>query len=218
MGVLVSFLNSTSENQPDDTVPSTSAPVAGPQSSPTMHLDLPPPMFGPLSATNPSPTPRFDDPFPSPLQSPAAELYFTAPSTPITSPSVEAPPPTAPAQVIDSESVSFPALHITIPDKPLYSTEHVNNELIIEEAFPTAAIPIDMALDDEGLNALEKIYLFARSEQSYHREYIVHALPSFLELVTPQEAVEYVLPLLSYLAVDQGKQFTFAALATYSST
>lgn len=200
MGVLVSLLRSTAENQADD---SSSAAVPGRASTSNFHLPMPPPMFGPISSMTGSPTPRFNDPFPSPLDSPAAELYFTAPSTPIASPFTEAPPPTVPVEVVDTPP-PLPALHITIPDKPLVSAEHVDNELIIEEAFPTGEIPVDMALDEEGLNALEKIYLFARSEQSYHREYIVHALPSFLEQVTPQEAVEYVLPLLSYLAVDQG--------------
>lgn len=38
----------------------------------------------------------------------------------------------------------------------------------------------------------------------WHRVFISHALPSFLAQVTPLEAVEYVLPLLPSLAMDEG--------------
>ncbi|KAF8894561.1 armadillo-type protein [Infundibulicybe gibba] len=69
-----------------------------------------------------------------------------------------------------------------------------------------------MALDDDGLSTLEKIYLFSQSKASFHRIYIAHALPSFLDHVSPQEAIEYVLPLLSGLAMDQD-EFVKEALA-----
>jgi hypothetical protein len=36
------------------------------------------------------------------------------------------------------------------------------------------------------------------------RVFIMHELPSFLEQISPSEAVEYVLPLLSGLAMDPG--------------
>jgi len=36
------------------------------------------------------------------------------------------------------------------------------------------------------------------------RVFISHALPAFLAQVSPLEAVEYVLPLLPSLAVDEG--------------
>lgn len=40
-----------------------------------------------------------------------------------------------------------------------------------------------------------------------HRVFISHALPSFLAQVAPLEAVEYVLPLLPSLAMDEGACF-----------
>ena len=73
--------------------------------------------------------------------------------------------------------------------------------------------------DTEGYSALEKIYLFSRSQASFHRVFIAHALPRYLlgggtsaaevsseviEQITPSEAVEYVLPLLNGLAMDEG--------------
>ncbi|OSX65087.1 hypothetical protein POSPLADRAFT_1167264 [Postia placenta MAD-698-R-SB12] len=59
--------------------------------------------------------------------------------------------------------------------------------------------------DADGLSALEKIYLFSRSHAGFHRVFIVHALPRYLDVdhVTPAEAVEYVLPLLNGLALDE---------------
>ncbi|KZT26298.1 ARM repeat-containing protein [Neolentinus lepideus HHB14362 ss-1] len=77
-----------------------------------------------------------------------------------------------------------------------------------ERAPPPDAIPNpeegqDLAFDDESLSTLEKIYLLARSKASFHRIYIAHQLTSYLPDVTPGEAVEYVLPLLSGLAMDE---------------
>ncbi|KAI0082750.1 ARM repeat-containing protein [Panus rudis PR-1116 ss-1] len=80
--------------------------------------------------------------------------------------------------------------------------------------------------ESEGLSALEKIYLFSRSSMSFHRAYIAKALAGFLrgnteengtatdtssntshestgDRITPEEAVEYVLPLLNGLAMDE---------------
>ncbi|EIN07478.1 ARM repeat-containing protein [Punctularia strigosozonata HHB-11173 SS5] len=57
--------------------------------------------------------------------------------------------------------------------------------------------------DDDTLNTLEKIWLFSRSEATFHRVFIVHSLPDFLDDVTPTEAVDYVLPLVSSLAMDE---------------
>jgi serine/threonine-protein phosphatase 4 regulatory subunit 1 len=125
-------------------------------------------------------------------------MYHTAPSTPITSPLIEVPSHSAAVQRTNDPPT--PGLHITIP----VVSDQANSDLQFEDAFPTAEIPVDL-FDDEGLSALEKIYLFARSESVFHRLYIVHALPSFLEQVTPQEAIGYVLPLVPGLARDDGK-------------
>ena len=81
------------------------------------------------------------------------------------------------------------------PDPPIHT----------DDPFPVVMdVALDLALDDEGLTTLEKIYLYSRSRAAFHRVFIAHALPAYLTHVTPQEAVEYVLPLLSGLAMDDG--------------
>ena len=82
--------------------------------------------------------------------------------------------------------------------------------------------------DTEGCSALEKIYLFSRSRASFHRVFIAHALPQYLqgaetsiselpsqeivEQITPAEAVEYVFPLLNSLAMDEGTSSILTAV------
>ncbi|KAI0724058.1 hypothetical protein C8T65DRAFT_93958 [Cerioporus squamosus] len=84
---------------------------------------------------------------------------------------------------------------------------------------PSDGVHVDLTeFDTEGYSALEKIYLFSRSPASFHRVFIAHALPRYLlgagipvaevsseviEQITPSEAVEYVLPLLNGLAMDE---------------
>lgn len=84
----------------------------------------------------------------------------------------------------------------------------------------------DLCFDDEGLSALEKIYLFARSTAAFHRYvrtpsektgyvmgdniclcrvFISRSLLTFLPDVPPGEAVEYVIPLMNGLAMDEGR-------------
>ncbi len=105
--------------------------------------------------------------------------------------------------------------------------------------------------DSDGLSTLEKIYLFSRSRAGFQRVFIAHALPGFLrstfrssdssphssdaghpeagpsqdyveaDEITPAEAVEYVLPLLNGLAMDEGTFFSrlshvFTCRLTYS--
>ncbi|KAG7092360.1 hypothetical protein E1B28_008719 [Marasmius oreades] len=60
-----------------------------------------------------------------------------------------------------------------------------------------------MFFDDESLSTLERIYLYSRSKASYHRVFIANVLPDWLQQITPHEAVEYVLPLLNTLAMDE---------------
>ncbi|OAV91105.1 hypothetical protein PTTG_07899 [Puccinia triticina 1-1 BBBD Race 1] len=56
--------------------------------------------------------------------------------------------------------------------------------------------------EDDRLSTMEKIFLFANSENAYHRIIVSQRLPELLEEVDISEAVEYVLPLLSGLAQD----------------
>ena len=80
----------------------------------------------------------------------------------------------------------------------------------------------DMFFDDDGLSALEKIYLYSRSSASFHRWtvkvflltsfwpifleriFIARSLPVFLPDVSPSDAVEYVIPLINGLGMDDG--------------
>ncbi|KAJ7740714.1 armadillo-type protein [Mycena maculata] len=128
------------------------------------------------------------------LYSPPLEMYHTAPSSPIASPLIEVPSYAA-ARASESSQAN---LLLSIPP--------------LEDAFPTGEIPIEL-VDDDGLSALEKIYLFARSQSVFHRLYIVHALPAFLQQVTPQEAIEYVLPLVPGLAMDEDEKVKEALVA-----
>ncbi|VDB82721.1 unnamed protein product [Peniophora sp. CBMAI 1063] len=59
------------------------------------------------------------------------------------------------------------------------------------------------AFDAENLSPLERIYLFSQSNAQFHRAYIARALPSILPSVDALDAAEYVLPLLSGLAMDE---------------
>lgn len=86
--------------------------------------------------------------------------------------------------------------------------------------------------DTEGYSALEKIYLFSRSRVGFHRVFITKSLGMFLQeevgsigsssssettqegegqdsapvdTISPDDAVQYVLPLLNGLAMDEGK-------------
>lgn len=163
------------------------------------HIPLPPPpsfpSFGLVATPDDGASPylQFHTAPSSPFSdlasphSPALAFY-----TPPTSPRTDQPAPV--------RSTTPPVLQITIPQGP--PLQPVPDPT--DDPFPTADIPIDLALDDEGLSTLEKTYLFSRSKAIFHRVFIAHALPSFLEQVSPQEAIEYVLPLLSGLAMDEG--------------
>ena len=105
------------------------------------------------------------------------------------------------------------------------STAALANEAVLNLDFDE--------FDLEGLSTLEKIYLFSRSRAGFQRVFIAHALPGFLQSgfsrhdstanpsptdsgtlnepvaevdeIAPAEAVEYVLPLLNGLAMDDGE-------------
>lgn len=174
-----------------------------PQPPPPNHLSLAAPqVLGALvPSPRPSPPPR-DNPFDSPPSSPPLPFY-TAPSTPLTSPQAEDPPLDPPP--LSLQLVSEAATRLR---DGFRSASPAPSPGEIETIFPVDAHPgpestLDFTLDDEGLSTLEKIYLFSRSRSAHHRVFISHALPSFLAQVTPLEAVEYVLPLLPSLAMDE---------------
>ncbi|KAJ3987159.1 armadillo-type protein [Lentinula detonsa] len=148
------------------------------------HITMPPSPFSNINMSyTPSPSHRLDDPFESPMFSPL--VFYTAPSTPI----ADSPASQAPAQ-LQGQAPNSP---------PLTPVTHI----AISHSFPEPTEPPDDAtLDDEGLSTLERIYLYSRSKSSFHRVFIASALPELLEQVTPREAIEYVLPLLNTLAMD----------------
>ncbi|KAL4265941.1 ARM repeat-containing protein [Pleurotus pulmonarius] len=185
--------------------PSSSSDTAGaphsssPSSSTTVppsYIQLPPPPCFSSFAFSQSPSHPSPDPFDRTPTSPS--IYYTAPSSPY----AESPANSEPSSPLKSPGSPppLPGLHITIPSGPLPRSP--NYEPLQSEAFPTTDVSIDIALDDEGLSPLEKIYLFSRNNDPFHRVFIIHAMPSFLEQVTPLEADEYVLPLLRGLATD----------------
>ncbi|KAI6131802.1 armadillo-type protein [Pisolithus croceorrhizus] len=170
---------------------------------PPNHINLTAPQV--LGAFVSSPSVR-DNPFESPPSSPPLPFY-TAPSTPLTSPQAEDPPLNSPALSLQqppsgatNRFTSPPHTNPLLP--PLTPPVELETDPLVE-AYPVFDTATDFALDDEGLSTLEKIYLFSRSRSAHHRVFISHALPSFLAHVTPLEAVEYVLPLLPSLAMDE---------------
>lgn len=144
-----------------------------------------------------SPSPG-ENPLDSPPLSPTLSFH-TAPSTPVTSPQGEDPPPDPPPLPIFVTSRPPSPPLINLPSIASVEIETIPPP----EALSSPDFALDFTLDDEGLSTLEKIYLFSRSRSAHHRVFISHALPAFLAQVSPIEAVEYVLPLLPSLSVDE---------------
>lgn len=189
------------------------------------HINLIAPQALSAFAPSPHPSPSLrDNPFDSPPSSPPLPFY-TAPSTPVTSPQREDPPSDTPSASIQQVAASAPPSSPppTARLLPSQSSSCGIETIPPADAFVASDLALDFTLDDEGLSTLEKIYLFSRSRSAHHRYaqrqplsrfvqvligitsvFISHALPSFLANVTPLEAAEYVLPLLPSLAMDEG--------------
>lgn len=76
-----------------------------------------------------------------------------------------------------------------------------------EDTFPAATPQSEIPLvDQEDLSPLERIYCFSISKATFHRVYIAENLPQLMDEVDASDAVVYVLPLLSGLAMDQDDQ------------
>jgi len=71
------------------------------------------------------------------------------------------------------------------------------------DVLPTGDLQMDITFDDEGLNALERIFLLSQSDFGFHRAYVARVVGDLLEDVDPCESVEYVLPLLSGYSMDE---------------
>ncbi|KAH0827082.1 hypothetical protein J3R83DRAFT_4768 [Lanmaoa asiatica] len=198
---LVQFQHSTSALEDPPNPPASPRPTAAPS-----HINLiaPPALCAFVPSPHPSPSPR-DNPLDSPTSSPPLPFY-TAPSTPLTSPQQEDPPQDAPSASIQQVAASAAPSSPPPPNPRLQPPQPSSCDI---ETIPSADalvasdLALDFTLDDEGLSTLEKIYLFSRSRSAHHRVFISHALPSFLANVSPLEAAEYVLPLLPSLAMDE---------------
>ncbi|EJD05837.1 ARM repeat-containing protein [Fomitiporia mediterranea MF3/22] len=109
------------------------------------------------------------------------------------------------AQITRSSSPPPPPMPNLRIDVAAANDPTMDHEMVDASFVSTAAVPDpsdDLCFDDDGLSALEKIYLFARSVASFHRVFISRSLPLFLPEVPPCEAVEYVIPLMNGLAMD----------------
>jgi serine/threonine-protein phosphatase 4 regulatory subunit 1 len=185
MGVIVSHLDpkttqpkmqsrtqtgTSTDNDPTSSLPKTPPSSSGVGSRPThINLSSQPQIFGTL-ALSPSSSPSRENPFERPLLSPALTFY-TAPSTPLTSPQLEAFPPNQPVS-------PPPEVVLFVPPPPAPPTEtrasppvpNSDIEPAHDEAFPNLdQVPVDPFIDDEGLSSLEKIYLYSRSQSTFHR-------------------------------------------------
>lgn len=166
---LVQFQHSTPAPDDPPNPPASPRPAAAPS-----HINLISPEV--LCAFVPSPRPSpppcdFED---SPTSSPPLPFY-TAPSTPLTSPQQEDPPQDAPSASIQQVAAAVappsppptnPRLQPSLPSMP----SPCDIEMIPPvDAFVASDLALDFTLDDEGLSTLEKIYLFSRSRSAHHR-------------------------------------------------
>ncbi|PVG03265.1 ARM repeat-containing protein [Serendipita vermifera] len=94
-----------------------------------------------------------------------------------------------------------PLLQIVVPEREMEITDDVvmvdHQMAQMDDEHQQA-----MILDDEGLTPLERIYLYSRSNFTFHRIYISKQLPFLIREVSPAEAVDYVCPLLNGLGTD----------------
>lgn len=167
---LVSFQHSTPA--PDDPP----NPLASPRpAAAPSHINLISAEALCAFAPSPHPSPFLcDNPFDSPTSSPPLPFY-TAPSTPITSPQQEDPPLDAPSTSIQQVAAAAappsppptnPRLQPSLPSLP----SPCDIETIPPaDALVASDLALDFTLDDEGLSTLEKIYLFSRSRSAHHR-------------------------------------------------
>lgn len=216
MGNAVSLVHIQHSTPAPEDPPHQSAPPRSAAAPSHISLIAPHALCAFAPSPHPSPSLR-DNPFDSPPSSPPLPFY-TAPSTPVTSPQQEDPPLDAP-----SASLQQLAAPQSPPPNPRLPPSCDIETIPPADAFVASDLALDFTLDDEGLSTLEKIYLFSRSRSAHHRYvittmstscktssrrycsiFISHALPSFLANVTPPEAAEYVLPLLPSLAMDEG--------------
>jgi len=103
------------------------------------------------------------------------------------------------APPIAEDQHSDTAVDLTDPPSSEGGTVNIVDE---GDVLPTGELQMDITFDDEGLNALERIFLLSQSDFGFHRAYVARVVGDLLEDVDPCESVEYVLPLLSGYSMD----------------
>ncbi|KAG9104068.1 hypothetical protein FRC06_005768 [Ceratobasidium sp. 370] len=140
---------------------------------------------------------------PQPVCFPSASL-LSAPSSGSASPRT---PPNLRLEIPPQDGVQIPARDgLRAPFAPDPENEGICTEV--------GSLGQEIQLESgDHLNALERIYLYTQSKATFHRIFMSRALPTYLKEVTPVEAIEYVLPLLGGLAIDEEERVkeTFAA-------
>ncbi|KAF8522216.1 ARM repeat-containing protein [Hysterangium stoloniferum] len=140
-------------------------------------------------------------------------FYFTpAVSDPLSASPPPIDSPVRDSQLSPSHSPSFPDAILqptsqlpassSLSSPPLQDPSHPNPEYF-PDSLPITEPSVEVYVEDENLSSVERIYLLSRSKNPLHRVFISRSLHAFLPGVSPLEAVEYVLPLLNMLAVDE---------------
>jgi serine/threonine-protein phosphatase 4 regulatory subunit 1 len=204
-------------------IPPLSAPFALPPAvaEPVLGLAgddgiVQPAVFNPSSTPTPPPVPlgrpaalrRAVSDYSTPHAAPPSQLHRTHSITtelgkPAEPPADKSMPPTSHATPVSpAHDDQHQDSAIDLTDLPTGEAGSVN---IVDEGdvLPTGDLQMDITFDDEGLNALERIFLLSQSDFGFHRAYVARVVGDLLEDVDPCESVEYVLPLLSGYSMDE---------------
>ncbi|CAO1629084.1 unnamed protein product [Parajaminaea phylloscopi] len=145
----------------------------------------------------------------------------------LTRSAVVGPPPASPAQAQGLNALQYfqqDAGPSSPNDRSLWRSDEVGDEqedgndaLLDGIAIPGESELDELAdenglddeqRDEESLSTLERIFLFAKSEMTYHRIIVSRSLPLWIRDVELSEAVEYVIALLNGLATDDAEVCT----------
>ncbi|KAF9652850.1 ARM repeat-containing protein [Thelephora ganbajun] len=173
------------------------SPLASPHTPPSITRQNPFDLL-PASLLNPQSSP------------PAHPVHDTSPSH--DDPNDKTPPPTPHNSLNNTRNTSIETPkndpHLDMTNNPKISPPVFNT--YISASFPSSPPPtvsedpaLDICFEDDALSPLERIYLLSRSAAVYHRVYVARAMSSFLPQVLPQDVLDYVLPILSSLAIDE---------------
>ncbi|KAG8678381.1 hypothetical protein FRC08_017820, partial [Ceratobasidium sp. 394] len=202
--------DSAQDNVPVARAPPTtsSAGCASPAQDPSMSSLFSTEM-APVLLDAPSPAPHIARTSPPPLSEP--QPVCLPPSSLLSVPSSEIVPPRSPPnlrlEIPPQDSAQIAARDgLRAPFAPDPENEGICTEV--------GSLGQEIQLESgDHLTALERIYLYTQSKATFHRIFMSRALPTYLKEVTPIEAVEYVLPLLGGLAIDEEERVkeTFVA-------